>query len=180
MKKTITMESKLNYLLPEIKNNDFIFAASGYLASEDVCKDIGKKSIQELCTDAILPNGVNCEKYTDDSAFKIVENGEDKFLTLFNVFQTETFELDIEKIAEETTEKTTEEGLKKIIDKIPKQKCYTNYAVKIGDETDENGMAKIYFLHFEETMPKDFNDTRKPNLRKFEVLETDDKFVRVA
>lgn len=90
------------------------------------------------------------------------------------------FELDIEKIAREVSENFTDEELIETIKKQPKEKIYINYAVKIGDETDENGMAKIYLLNFEETMPKEFRDTRKPNLKKFEVIETEDKFVRVA
>lgn len=48
MKKTIDMESKLTYLLEVIKNNAFIYAASGYLARKDFCEELGKHNIQEL------------------------------------------------------------------------------------------------------------------------------------
>ncbi|MBR3722154.1 MAG: hypothetical protein IKN12_05240 [Selenomonadaceae bacterium] len=136
MKKTITMQSKLSFLV-DYPDKD------GSLIRDPRYEDCNGRTLQDLHDnyERTYISRSNIDKIVFDTAFSLFSNGKSDYQVIYD------------------------------ISKPSGEKYFCDLALKIGDETDENGIAKLYILTWEITNPIAKKAARKFDLQNFKVKE---------
>ena len=130
MKKTITMQSKLSFLVD-----------NGSLNHDPRYEDCNGRTLQDLHDnyERTYISRSYMDKIAVDTAFSLISNGKSDYQVIYD------------------------------ISKSNDEKNFYDLALKIGDETDENGIAKLYTLTWEITNPKAKKAGRQFDWRNFKV-----------